>query len=203
MYLQLFSSFSRSVRINRAVIEKQLAEFALIVLLLFHLHALNQLKFELGRPRTSIVMMNQLMCHQGCSWEPSSTQSAPMPEHLEEGRGMPQVTEISVQYHIQQHLKSRMVGQCTMSESQGLLIVLLWYEHLCFTGVENHGHLSNSWAYVGPAIVVDRWIAHATMAADQGLEQVPDHVIGSLPELPMRLLEMRAKIIGSHIDFTA
>jgi hypothetical protein len=73
MYLQLFSTFSSSVRVNRAVIEKQLAEFALKVLWLFHLHSLDQLKFELGRPRTSIMMVGQLMCHQGRCMEPCST----------------------------------------------------------------------------------------------------------------------------------
>ena len=61
-----------------------------------------------------------------------------------------------------------------MCESQCLLVVLLRYEHLSFTGVENHGHLSNSWADVGSTVIIDRWIAHASAAADQCLKQVPD-----------------------------
>ena len=73
MDLQLFSTFSCCVWVNRAVIEKQFAEFALIVLGLFRLHALYQLKLELGRPHTSIMMMGQLVSHQSRCMKPGAT----------------------------------------------------------------------------------------------------------------------------------
>jgi len=76
---------------------------------------------------------------------------------------------------------------------------LLWNQQLNISIGHEHRYLTQGCADVSQSNLMCLWVANAAPGSHDGLQEVPEHLLGGCPSMSMRLQQMSYDVSGSHV----